>query len=154
MVVYNRRVLPLIMNTSAPTTCNGLHSISQCNTFSWSCVHWWSRHMMHGLTTFSILAFMLIQYTDSLPRSHIFRIPIWLPWSQSGICFCNKKVWLFIYLALLWYLCWPLPQMVCGLLLHLLPWQNSRGGISPDHVICQGPLLPCIWILLILFYIL
>ena len=38
-------------------------------------------------------------------------------------------------------LSWPLLPMVCGLVLHLLPWQINRGGISPDHAACQGHLI-------------
>ena len=37
----------------------------------------------------------------------------------------------------------PLLPMVCSLLLHLLPLQNSSSGISPDHVVYQRPHILC-----------
>ena len=42
--------------------------------------------------------------------------------------------------------CWPLPLMVFVLLLHLPPRWKSSGWISPDHVVCQGPLALCCYI--------
>ena len=38
-----------------------------------------------------MLAFMLIQYTNSLIRSCVSSIPMWLLYNGFNICFCNVK---------------------------------------------------------------
>ena len=79
------------MDTSATTTSNCRHGISQCNVISWGCIHWYSKHVVHCLTVHPMSAFMLIQCTDSLIRSHVFPIFMWLLCSWSNIYFCNVK---------------------------------------------------------------
>ena len=46
---------------------------------------------MWDITMHPMSAFMLIQYTDSLTRSHIFSIAMWLLCSWCSICVCNEK---------------------------------------------------------------
>ena len=40
---------------------------------------------------YSVSAFLLIQYPDSLARSHVFSIPMWLLCNWSSICFCKAE---------------------------------------------------------------
>ena len=86
------------MNTSAATTSHFLHSISKCKTFSWGCVCWYSMDFVDCLTMQSILAFMLIQYTDSL-AGHCM-----LLCSCSTIFLCNEEGMIIClpFIATLW----------------------------------------------------
>ena len=80
------------MNTSGPLISQGLLVFYNIMPFLGYCIHWYSNHMVYCLTTHSISAFMLIKYTDSLARSHVISIPMWLLCSWSSMCFCNENV--------------------------------------------------------------
>ena len=78
------------MKTSAPTTSHGFQLFHNAMLI-WNCAHLYSKCMVYCWTIHSVLAFILIQYTDSLTCSHVFSIPIWLLCNWSNICFSNAK---------------------------------------------------------------
>ena len=89
VAIYNTQTSFTIIHENIQVmVCMAFHNIM---LFPCGCIPCYSKYMTHCLTVHSTLTFIFIQYTDSLARSCVFLILMWLLCNWSNICFCNAE---------------------------------------------------------------